>query len=74
MLKRTPLLAVFIAGFITVAVIYCLEIPARRFSNIQIILLYIISYCVAMGIALLFDPKSAEHKERFLKINFYEEK
>lgn len=74
MLKRTPMLAVLIAGFITAAVIYCVEIPSRRFTNIQIILLYIISYCVAMGIALLFDPKSAEHKEKFLKINFYEEK
>ena len=74
MLKRTPILAAFIAGFITAAVIYCIEIPSRHFTNIQIILLYIISYCVAMGIALLFDPKSKEHKERFLKINFYEEK
>jgi hypothetical protein len=46
----------------------------RPFTLGQLILLYILSYCVALGISLLFDPKAKETKEKYLKINFYEEK
>jgi hypothetical protein len=74
MLKRTPIIAIFIAGLIAILVIYFFEIPERPFALWQFILLYILSYLVAMGIALLFDSKAAETKRKYLKINFYEEK
>jgi hypothetical protein len=74
MLKRTPILALFIACVIAAAVVYFIEIPARSFTYRQLILLYILSYCVALGIALYFDPIAAETKKKYLKINFYEEK
>lgn len=73
MLKRTPIIAVFIAGLITIAVIYFFELPDRPFSTGQNILLYILSYCVGLGISLLFDPKAKETKNKYLKINFYED-
>ncbi|MFH0976206.1 MAG: hypothetical protein V1874_10535 [Spirochaetota bacterium] len=74
MLKRTPLLAIFIAVIIFFIVKIFVETPARPFSTGQMILLYILSYVVALGIALLFDPRAAETKAKYLKINFYEEK
>jgi hypothetical protein len=74
MLKRTPILAVFIACIIAAAVVYLIEMPERPFTYGQLILLYVLSYCVALGIALYFDPKSQEIKKKYLKINFYEEK
>jgi len=74
MLKRTPVLAIFIAVIIAAAVIYFVQVPERPFSTGQLVLLYILSYAVALGIALYFDPKAAEIKKKYLKINFYEEK
>ena len=74
MLKRSPIIAVFIAAFITAAIIYLFEFPSRPFSKAHIITLYIISYCVALGIALFFDPEAANTRKKLLKINFYEEK
>lgn len=74
MLKRTPFFAIIIAGLITIAVIYFFELPDRPFLIWQKVLLYILSYLVALGIALLFDPIAAETKKKYLKINFYEEK
>ncbi|MBN2042088.1 MAG: hypothetical protein JW864_18780 [Spirochaetes bacterium] len=73
MLKRTPVIAVFIAALIAIVVVYFLELPERPFSAGQKVLLYIISYCVGLGISLLFDPKAKETKNKYLKINFYED-
>jgi uncharacterized membrane protein YczE len=74
MLKRTPLLAILIAVLISFLVNYFVELPERPFTVWQQVLLYILSYLVALGIALLFDPVAAETKKKYLKINFYEEK
>jgi hypothetical protein len=74
MLKRTPLIAIFIACIIAAVVVYFIEIPGRAFTYRELFVLYILSYCVALGIALYFDPKAAETKKKYLKINFYEEK
>jgi hypothetical protein len=74
MLKRTPLIAIFIACVITALVVYFVEIHERPFTYGELILLFILSYSVALGIALYFDPKAAETKKKYLKINFYEEK
>jgi hypothetical protein len=74
MLKRTPLIAIFVAAVIAIAVVYFFELQERPFITWQLILLYILSYFVALGIALLFDPVAAETKRKYLKINFYEEK
>jgi hypothetical protein len=74
MLKRTPLLALVLAGAIAVLVVILFEEPERPFTIFQAILLYCISLLPSIGIALLFDPAPAQAKEEFLKINFYEEK
>lgn len=74
MLKRTPVIAIFIAALIAAVVVYFIEVPERPFTFGHLILLYVLSYCVALGIALYFDPRSQETKEKYLKINFYEEK
>jgi hypothetical protein len=74
MLKRTPLIAIVIAFIIAALVVYFVELPGRPFTKGQLVLLFILSYCVALGIALYFDPKAAETKKKYLKINFYEEK
>jgi hypothetical protein len=74
MLKRTPIIAIFIAGLIAILVIYFFEIPERPFTIIQLILLYIVSYLVALGISMYFDPKVNETTKRLMKINFYKEK
>ncbi len=74
MLKRTPLLAIIIAAIISVAVKYFFELPNRPFTTLQLILLYIISYTVALGIAMYFDPRVKETTKKLYKINFYEEK
>ena len=73
MLKRTPIIATFIALLISLAVKYLIELPMRPFSIGQLIILYVISYCVSLGISLIFDPKAAETKKKYSKINFYEE-
>ena len=74
MLPRTPLLAVYIAGILSLLVIYFFELPFRPFSSSQVILLFFVSLFPAMGIAMLFDPAPAKFKEEYLKINFYEKK
>ncbi len=74
MLKRTPFIAIVPAFVIAALVIYFVELPGRPFTKWQLVLLYMLSYCVALGIALYFDPKAAETKKKYLKINFYEEK
>jgi hypothetical protein len=74
MLKRSPIIAVFTGIIIIVAVKFFVELPERPFSIGQLILLYVLSYIVALGISLLFDPKAKETKKKYLKINFYEEK
>jgi hypothetical protein len=74
MLKRTPMIAIIIAFVIAAIVVYFIEIPSRPFTKGQLVLLYILCYFVALGIALYFDPKAAETKNKYLKINFYEEK
>ncbi len=73
MLKRSPIIAIFIAVVIFMLVYYFIQIPERPFTVVQMIVLYIISYAVSLGIALLFDPKSAETNKNYLKINFYKE-
>ena len=64
MLKRSLILAIFIGLIIAFAVKYFVEEPLRPFSIRQMILLYVLSYIVALGIALLFDPKAAETKKK----------
>lgn len=74
MLKRTPLIALLISGIITVLTVFLIEEPARPFTTGHLILLYITAFLPSLGIAMLFDPKPAQAKEEYLKINFYEEK
>jgi hypothetical protein len=74
MLKRTPLIAIVIAVILCAAVKYIFELPERPFTILQLILLYILSYSVALGIAMYFDPKVKDTTKKFMGINFYEEK
>lgn len=74
MLTRTPIIAVFIAGIISLAIKYLFELSSRPFTTGQLITLYVISYLVALGVALYFDPKAAETTRKLSEINFYEEK
>ncbi len=71
--KRTPLIALFLGGVIAAITALVFQIPGRPFTQGQLILLYFLSFIVAMGVALLFDPASKAKREEFLKINFYEE-
>lgn len=74
MLKRTPVLALVIAGAMAILIVLIFEDPARPFTVCQGLLLYFLCYLTSMGVALLFDPNAKKAKEEFLKINFYEEK
>lgn len=74
MLPRTTFLAFIFAMFIDIAVVLLFEIPERPFTLRLTLWLYVLSLLPGMGIAMLFDPAPREAKERFLKINFYEEK
>lgn len=74
MLPRTTFLAFIFAMFIAIAVVLLFEIPERPFTLRLTLWLYVLSLLPGMGIAMLFDPAPREAKERFLKINFYEEK
>ena len=74
MLKRTPLLAIIIAGLIDIVIIPIFEIPSRPFTIAQTILLYLITLLPSIGIAMLFDPNIKANSKELLKINFYEEK
>ena len=74
MLKQTPIIAIFTAALITIAIITFIEDPVRPFTIPQTILVYIASLLPSFGIALLFDPFSAKKRDKYLNINFYEEK
>lgn len=74
MLPRTTFLAFIFAMLIAIAIVLLFEIPARPFTIRLAVWLYMLSLLPGMGIAMLFDPAPREAKERFLKINFYEEK
>ena len=74
MLKRTPVLALVIAGVMSILIILIFEEPARPFTMGQGLLLYFLCYLTSMGVALLFDPNAKKAKEEFLKIKCYEEK
>ncbi len=72
--KRTPVLALFFAGIISIVLIVIFEKPAKPFAMWQGLLLFFLCYLPGMGIALLFDSYAKKAKEEYLKINFYEEK
>jgi hypothetical protein len=74
MLPRTPVLGMFFALIISILIVLIFEIPGRPFTIRLAIWLYTLSLLPGLGIAMLFDPAPREAKERFLKINFYEEK
>ncbi len=74
MLKRTPIIAIFIAGLLSITIFTLFEIPSRPFTGGQITWLFFFSFLTSMGIAMFFDPNAKKAKEEFLKINFYEEK
>ena len=63
MLKRTPLLAIVLAGVIALLMVVLFEEPERPFTTFQAILLYCVSLLPSMGIALLFDPAPSRAKE-----------
>jgi len=71
MLKRTPILALFFSGILSILVILLFEVDERPFTIAQSILLYFVSFFPAMGFAMLFDPYSGEIKKMYSKINFY---
>ena len=71
MLKRTPILALIITAIMSILVILIFEKDDRPFTACQSLLLYFISFFPSMGIAMLFDPYSAQVKLRYSKINFY---
>ena len=73
MLKRTPALAVVIAGLIAGMIIFLMEIPSRPLSSGQIIALYILSLFPSLGIALFFDPKAQDATQKLSQIDFYKE-
>lgn len=72
--KRTPLVGLFVAGIIAIALVLAFEHPARPFLRWQAIVLFFLCYLPGLGIALLFDHHAKKAKEEYLKINFYEEK
>ncbi len=72
--RRTPVLALYFAGIISILLVLIFEKPERPFELWQGLLLFFLCYFPAMGIALLFDPYAKKAKEEYLKINFYEEK
>ncbi|GAB4221247.1 MAG: hypothetical protein Kow00102_15400 [Spirochaetota bacterium] len=74
MLPRTPVLAMLFAMIIAILIVLIFEIPGRPFTIRLAIWLYTLSLLPGLGIAMLFDPAPRAAKERFLKINFYEEK
>lgn len=71
MLKRTPLLAILIAGIMSFLIIFVFQDDNRPFTQCQTFMLYFFSFFPSMGIAMLFDPYPAMVKKRYLKINFY---
>jgi len=71
MLKRTPLLALLIAGIMSLLIIFIFQDDTRPLTQGQTLVLYFLSFFPSMGIAMLFDPYPAMVKKRYLKINFY---
>jgi len=74
MLPRTTQLSMLFAMIIAIIIVLLFEIPARPFTIRLAICLYVLSLLPGLGIAMLFDPAPREARERFLKINFYQEK
>jgi hypothetical protein len=71
MLKRTPLLALLIAGLMSILIILFFQDDTRPFTQGQTLMLYLFSFFPSSGLAMLFDPCPAMVKKRYLKINFY---
>jgi hypothetical protein len=71
MLKRTPLLALLIAGIMSILIILIFQDDTMPFTQGQTLMLFFFSFFPSMGIAMLFDPYPATVKKRYLKINFY---
>lgn len=71
--KRTPILALVFGAVIAVVVFLVFEDPARPFTPVQLVLLYLLSCLPGMGFAMLLDPLPREMKAKYLKVNFYEE-
>lgn len=74
MLKRTPILGLVLGSAIALVVALLLEQPGRPFTAGQRMLLFLISFLPAMGIAMLFDPFPRRKKAEYLEIDFYAEK
>ncbi len=74
MLRRTLVAAIVLGGAIAFGVALLFQDPERPFTMGQQVLLYVVSFLPAMGIAMLFDPFPKQKKAEYLKINFYEEK
>ena len=74
MLPRTTQLSILFAMIIAIIIVLLFEILARPFTIRLAIWLYVLSLLPGLGIAMLFDPAPREARERFLKINFYQEK
>lgn len=74
MLKRTPLIALVLAGILSIIIILIFEIPSRPFTIKDAVVLYFLSLFISLGIALLFDPIARETTQKLSKINFYEDK
>jgi hypothetical protein len=55
----------------SILVILIFEKDDRPFTACQSLLLYFVSFFPSMGIAMLFDPYSAQIKAFYSKINFY---
>ena len=74
--KRTPVIALVLAAFITAGtVLFLKKYPGWGIEPLetwQLILLYVLSFLPANGIAMLFDPRPREKREEYLKVNFYD--
>ena len=74
--KRTPIIALILAGLITLGtVLFLKKFPGwgiTPLSNGMLILLYVISFLPANGIAMLFDPLPRQKRDEYLKVNFYD--
>jgi hypothetical protein len=74
MLARTPYITIISAGIITAVTLLLIVDPSRPFTQLQTLLFYFTALLPSLGVALLFDPVSANAKAEYLKINFYAEK
>ena len=58
MLKKTPLIAIIIAGILSIIIALIFEIYERPFTTGQVVILYLLSLLPSLGIALFFDPNA----------------